>query len=362
MELLALVQSPDHVGYRYRLQAFEPALTAAGWRTTVRPLPRGVRPFLAMLRDAERADVVFLQKRLLPIWKLKSLRRSARRLVYDVDDAVFLRDSNSAKRIKSRARWNRFAATIAACDAATVGNRYLQSAVAAAGHRRRAAYFPTAVDVGAYTPMARDPAETGLKLVWIGSASTLPSLEAVVRPLHQAGRTVPELSLRVICNVFPDEFPIPVERCPWSQEAESELIAGADVGLSWLPRHRWSRGKCGLKVLQYMAAGLPVIANRFGVHHHLVSTGETGYLVDRPGEWSRALARLAGSESLRRKMGALGRNRAFRFFDSSAWAPRFVELLEHLVATPSTISTWPRELVGPAASGDDDAYPRRLAA
>src|SRR5271165_1059915 len=93
MRLLALVDSPDHVCCRYRIRAFEPALHAAGWSLTCQPLAKGPLSRVAQFAQASSYDSVILQRKLLPGWQLALLRRSARHLVFDFDDAVLLRDS-----------------------------------------------------------------------------------------------------------------------------------------------------------------------------------------------------------------------------------------------------------------------------
>ena len=97
MNLLALVESPDHVCCRYRIRAFAPALQEAGWSLTCEGLERGPFARAFQLRRAARFDAVVLQRKLLPAWQLRILRRAARRLVFDFDDAVLFRDSNDPR-------------------------------------------------------------------------------------------------------------------------------------------------------------------------------------------------------------------------------------------------------------------------
>jgi glycosyltransferase involved in cell wall biosynthesis len=118
--------------------------------------------------------------------------------------------------------------------------------------------------------------------------------------------------------------------CPWSERGEAADIAAADVGISWVPDDLWSRGKCGLKVLQYMAAGLPVVANPVGVQADLVRHGETGLLARTPAEWVEALRRLAGDPVLRRHMGEAGRRRVEAEFSVAAGATRWLGVLRGL--------------------------------
>jgi hypothetical protein len=144
-------------------------------------------------------------------------------------------------------------------------------------------------------------------MVWIGTTSTLRGIERAAPLMEALGRDNPGLRLKVICNRFPNFQHLPVVACPWSRATEAEELAASDIGISWTPDDAWSRGKCGLKVLQYMAAGLPVVANPVGMHAELVRHGETGYLASTPEQWQYAIARLRANDDLRQRMGQAGR-------------------------------------------------------
>jgi glycosyltransferase involved in cell wall biosynthesis len=101
------------------------------------------------------------------------------------------------------------------------------------------------------------------------------------------------------------------------------------VGISWVPDDPWSRGKCGLKVLQYQAAGLPVIANPVGVHADMVRANETGFLATTTEEWVAAARRLADT-GLRRRLGLAGRRQVEERFSVKAGAQRWLRALEQL--------------------------------
>ncbi|MGH7221957.1 MAG: glycosyltransferase, partial [Gemmataceae bacterium] len=105
-------------------------------------------------------------------------------------------------------------------------------------------------------------------------------------------------------------------------------IARADIGISWIPDDSWSRGKCGLKVLQYLAAGLPVIANPVGVQVEMVKHGETGFLAQTPAEWIEAVRRLAQDPELRIRMGRAGRRLVETRYSVAVGAASWVRLLD----------------------------------
>jgi glycosyltransferase involved in cell wall biosynthesis len=133
-----------------------------------------------------------------------------------------------------------------------------------------------------------------------------------------------------------------VERA-WSAATEAEELADADLGVSWLPDDGWSLGKCGLKVLQFMAAGLPVVANPVGVHCQMVVHGETGFLVRTPHEWREAIEALAGDPTLRSRFGAAGRRLAEERYGVDGWSRKLVALLEQVAGRPPAKSSVRRE-------------------
>jgi hypothetical protein len=132
------------------------------------------------------------------------------------------------------------------------------------------------------------------------------------------------LRLRVICDRFPNFHALRVIPVTWRQESEAVDLAAGHIGVSWLPDDEWSRGKCGLKVLQYQAAGLPVVANPVGMNTELIEPGMTGLLPTSVPEWVEAVQALAGDPPRRREMGQLARNRVEQGYSIEAWADTFV--------------------------------------
>ena len=330
MKVLALIEGPNCVCYRYRIEAYAWALAARGLRLEVVPLERGALRRIGQLRAARRADLVILQRKLLPPWQLAILRRAARRLVYDVDDSLFQRNSYNRKGPTSWVRQAHFWATVYASDAVTVGNEHLKERAAAYVGPERVHVVPTCVDPKLY-PMARHRrAGAAAKLVWIGQQSTLRSLGRAKRQLAAAAGRLPGLELRVICDRFPELPGVRVMPYRWSAATETTALAEADIGINWLPDDAWSRGKCGLRVLQYMAAGLPVVANPVGMNCEMVLHGRTGLLASTPAHWAAAIERLAGNPALRQEMGQAGRQLVEQRFSVAGWGPEFARLIERV--------------------------------
>jgi glycosyltransferase involved in cell wall biosynthesis len=327
MKVVGLVESLEHVSCRYRVRAFEPELRRRGWDLALEAIPPGALARPRLLRRHRAADVILLQRRLLHPVHLRLLRGTARRLVYDFDDAVLYRDSHSPKGLRSRRRAARFRRTVAAADAVIAGNGFLAAQAARFCDGRKVFVVPTCIDATAYPLRAQPPGRAGLDLVWIGSASTLQGLKRAGPLLDAIGRAVPGVRLRVICDRFPQFEAMPVFPCRWSAEDEIGWLAEAHVGISWHPDDVWSRGKCGLKVLQYMAAGLPVVANPVGVHTEMVEHHASGFLAEGAAEWVEAVRALAGNPELRMTLGRRGRQIVEERYNVSRWAPALDRLL-----------------------------------
>ncbi len=359
MKLLALVETPDHVCCRYRIRAFAPALEEAGWTLACEGLDKGTFSRAFQLRRAERFDAVVLQRKLLPAWQLHILRRAARHLVFDFDDAVLYRDSNDPRGPDSRRRLRRFTRTVQLADTVVAGNDFLADCALRAGARvDRVHVIPTCVDPNRYAIAGQEPVGGDIHLVWIGTSSTLRGLEQARDVWGALASALPQLKLRVICDRFPEDFPIPIVPIAWDEVGEARELAAGQIGVSWLPDDLWSRGKCGLKVLQYQAAGLPVLANPVGCQCEMIRPAENGSLPATPGEWVAAATLLAGDIDLRRRMGIAGRHRVESDYSLSAWAETFVGSMTG-GSRPSAESAWKMER--PIAAGGRPAFEQHAA-
>jgi len=330
VHLTALVEHPDHVCCRYRLRAFQPLLENAGHRLDLRPFPRTWWEWLSIKQTLGSTDALIVQRRLLAAWQVRLLRRAAPCLLFDFDDAVFLRDSYSIRGIHSSRRARRFANIMRQADGVIAGNYFLRGQAAYWAKEARIHVIPTCVDPAKYPFARHERSGQGVELVWIGSSSTLQGLETIRPVLEEVGRSWPGLRLKLICDRFIELADLPINCCPWSEASEAAEIAAADIGVSWLPDDLWSRGKCGLKILQYMAAGLPVVANPVGVQAEMVVHGETGFLARSALEWSTAVGRLAHDPALRARLGKAGRVKLEKEFSVRHGAARWIEVLNSL--------------------------------
>ena len=312
MRVICLVEHPDHVCCRYRLSALIPHLRERGIKLEPVALPRSLFGRIRLFSRL-KGHAVILQRKLLSWVELRLLRSRVPWLAFDLDDAVFLRDSYSSKGHQDGRRKRRFSHLMAAADCVFAGNRFLAEQSRAHGARGRVLVVPTSINPDLYQPKVAGPTATaavgGLRMTWIGSSSTLQGLERMAPLFDRIATRIPGISLRVISDRFPAFEKLKVVNIPWSGQSEAEDLASGDVGISWIPDDPWSRGKCGLKVLQYMAAGLPVLANPVGVHPEMIRPGREGFLPGTDEEWLEKLDFFDKNRPELMEMGRAGRQR-----------------------------------------------------
>jgi glycosyltransferase involved in cell wall biosynthesis len=239
--------------------------------------------------------------------------------------------------VSALARWRttrRFVATARRIDLAVTGNEYLAQLFRRQG--AEATVLPTVVDpahyqLKSYIPAATGPSATSpagsVRLVWIGSRSTLPYLARSIPIIKAAANRVPGLRLLIIADATLKDATLPIDHIVWSESTEAAALIQGDIGIAPTPEDRWTLGKCGFKIIQYMAAGLPVIASPVGANSQIVVPGETGFLPEEAADWLEAIVKLASDVDLRAKMGHAGRARAEKYYSVERAAEMWAGLL-----------------------------------
>jgi glycosyltransferase involved in cell wall biosynthesis len=250
-------------------------------------------------------------------WIERRLLRAASHGVFDFDDALMVQQPGVANHVFSRARaWRR---AVAAADTVIAGNTYLADAASALNDS--VTVVPSCVDADAYRTKTEHAWDDAPVAVWLGSPSTEPFLRHIA-PALLAEHRRSGLRLRVIsAGTAPlGDLDAMTDRVAWAPSVAERTLASADVGLMPLPDDPWTRGKCGYKLLQYAAAGLPVIGSPVGVNNEVLR--ELGGLgATTTAEWADALRLVVdGSEDERAAMGARALSGVEREFSFRRWA------------------------------------------
>ncbi len=335
---------------RYRIYQYIPYLQQAGIEITVCPLfregwfrildlPHGPLRIIAKalyssssllvrIKDLLKVgsyDLYVLEHQAFP-YLPAFLERVAKginpNMVLEFDDAIFLTFLHGKK----------IPRLIQMSKHVIVGNNYLRDY--ALRFNPNVTVVPTVVDTGRYRPKENYRHKGRLIIGWVGLAYNLPYIKQLADILKRLKKEVGDFQFKVICSQ-----PLKIEGLdvifkPWSYDEEVEDIRGFDIGIMPLADDEWAKGKCGLKVLQYMACGVPVIASAVGVNSEIIRDGENGFLAKSDDEWLEKLTLLIRDENLRRELGQKGRRTVEDSYCLSLWGPRLAELYRKLMNIP----------------------------
>ena len=299
--------------------------------TTTSTRRSSLRERIRLVRQAGEHDLVILFKTTgFSAIDLKLLHRKNPRIIFDYDDAVMFREQKYARNIRLR-EFEKFVRTVEQCSAVVAGNRFLARFAEACG--KRTIILPTAVDVSKYRVRDSEPNE--LTIGWVGLSDGFVYLHAIQPALQQLTRLFPKLKLRVISDKPLHLDGVTVENEQWQLEREQTNLSQFSVGIMPLADTLWTRGKCGYKILQYMAAGIPVVASAIGANRDIVTHGENGFLAATAEDWVRDISTLAADPVLRRKFGIKGRELVEQKYSLDQFANAYITLMRDIVAGDS---------------------------
>lgn len=325
---IRMLQYMEHEAFADACFEFSPLLDDryleaiySGGRTSPWRLLLAYAGRIAVLRRAHRFDLLWIEKELFP--NLPSffewlLARMGIRYVVDYDDAIFHNYDKSRNPVKRLMR-TKIGAVMRHAALVVSGNPYL------AGYARNAGaqnieILPTVVDADRYAPACADN-RGRIVIGWMGSPTSARFLTPILPVLERLAAEYPIEFAVVGAQLDTERYPF--MRCrTWTEATEAQEIGRFDIGIMPLFDDCWERGKCGYKLIQYMACAKPVIASPVGVNTEIVAEGRNGFLATDEQSWHAALSRLVTDRALREAMGRLGRGMVEKRYCIQVTAPR----------------------------------------
>jgi len=328
MKVLFLIQGYSVAASRYRVLQYIPYLESCGVEAVVSLYPRTLKENIQIFGALFQYDVVFLQRKRFNQPRLGLLRRRAKRIIYDFDDAVMYRNSSSKDPV-SKSRRRRFVQMIQASDFVIAGNEFLRGEVLP--FHSNVEVLPTVIDQDRYRPKDYPANQEKVTLGWIGDHGSIHYLEEMRPVFERIGQRHPHAQLKIVCDIFFECKQIPVVKKEWRFEEEVADLQSFDVGLMPLVEDPWSWGKCGLKIIQYQGVGLPVVCTPVGINRDLVEDGVNGFYASTPEEWEERLSSLIENGPLRETMGREGRKKVLENYTLQACGPRLLSILKRTI-------------------------------
>ena len=328
MKILFLVQGLDVAASRYRVLQYLPYLEPRGVEASVQRFPKGFFAKLKVFKSANQYDILFIQRKRFSVFWLKYIRKNARNIVYDFDDSVMHRSSKHLRH-ESKTRVKMFKNMVNASDHVIAGNEYLQQNTIP--YTQNVTIIPSPIDISLYPQKTYSEKSDNITLGWVGAHGSIHYLKKMKPIFETLGKKNDKLRLKIVCDTFFDCENMVVDKKQWSEKDEVADIQSFDIGLMPLMDDPWSHGKCGLKILQCLATGVPVVCSPAGINKEIVEDGVHGFWANSQEEWIEKLEILINDHDLRRKMGMAGRERVIEHYSLKANAPRILKIFEQLM-------------------------------
>ena len=310
---------------RYRVFQFIAPLSQQGFNCSIIEAPEGdnrkrVSYPARLFTLALQSDVLFIQKRTFPGWVLRILQRLNSHIIFDLDDAIYLQSWNT-NRVKQIMQISRVV---------VAGNQVLANF--ARQYNANIHILPTVVDTDHYQLLSSEhhPGDPRTVLGWIGIDPNRGDLALLTTVFDWiAERYARSVVLRTVGRrLLEIDTELEVEFVSWTLKTSIASLHSFDIGLMPLENTPWNRGKCGLKLIEYLAVGIPAVASPVGVNSEIIRDGETGFLASNTADWQKNLACLIEDQELRAHLGHSGRQHVEEHYSIQAVLPHLISVLE----------------------------------
>jgi len=253
---------------------------------------------IRLLFVAPKFQAIFIQWITPPPFYTYLLKLRNSNIIFDFDDAVFLRKPKSSKTL------------VKVSSLVFAGSHY--NFDYAFQYNDNTKFLPTPVPLERFKRKNQYSHQQGIIIGWIGSVSTLPNLGMIADALDNVAKKFPDVVLRIIGSrnredLLPDFNEIDIEIIPQIPYAQvPDYIKELDIGIMPLENNNWEKGKCLGKTLEYMASGVPSVISKVGENIYAVEDNVNGFLAEKQDEWTEKLSILVKDSELRRRLGLAG--------------------------------------------------------
>jgi glycosyltransferase involved in cell wall biosynthesis len=283
---------------------------------------------LISLLEIKNYDLVWIEKELfpwLPEWGERYLKSLNIPYVVDYDDAIFHKYDLHQNRLIRTILGDKIDNVIRNAALVIVGNDYLADRAKRAGNKN-IVVLPTVVDVDRYSTKKLD-SESLFTIGWVGTPNTTRFLFEIAPVLQNISKKI-KFKLNLLGGNSIQIDGVDVETIEWNENTESSIIQTFSCGIMPIPDYPFERGKCGYKLIQYMACGKPVVASPVGVNCKIVDHGKTGFLASTHIEWCEALINLMKDRNKCLRMGEMAREKVVANYSLQSTAPYLYSLFK----------------------------------
>lgn len=284
-------------------------------------------------KNADQYDLIFVQRECFMLGTTFFEKRfaSKSKMIFDFDDSIWLQfvseGNKSLSFLKDASKTSKL---IEISDMIFAGNQYL--ADYAAQFNKNIKIIPTTIDTDEYQRLTLPKQAGRVCIGWSGSFTTIEHFKHAVPSLKKLKEKYGDkIYFKVIGSDKYVNDDLGIKGLNWNKKDELKELSEIDIGLMPLPNDEWTKGKCGLKGLQYMALEIATIMSNVGVNGEIIEDGVNGYLINKEEDWVEKISMLIENDALRKSMGAAGRKTVLDFYSVESQKERYLDYLQEVV-------------------------------
>ena len=245
--------------------------------------------------------------------------------IVDIDDAVYHRFDNYS--FLKKIIYFKFKKIVEMSSGVFAGSRYHMNFFKKNNHNLT--YMPTVINSNEYFTKRNNVKFETFTIIWIGTPSTSIYLKEVV-PIFKELKKIFDIQIILIGIGNLTIKNLDYLSIPWEENREIEFLSKSHLGIMPLKSENWSLGKCGFKILQYMGAGIPVVASGVGVNNEIIQNGENGFLVNHKNDWFNKIKLLIENKEICEKFSINGYNTVKEKYDINILKNTYLESINEV--------------------------------
>ncbi len=284
-------------------------------------------------------DIIFIFREAFMMGNVffeKQFKRSRAKLIFDFDDSIWHLDISEANK---RFHWlknpDKTGHIISLCDMVFAGNPYL--AQYAYYYCSNVVVIPTTINTDEYQRVSISNGNGKVTIGWSGSVTTIKHFKLALPFLQRIkDKYGDKVAIKVIGDSNYRNDRLNIESLNWNKADEINELSSFDIGIMPLPDDEWSKGKCGLKGLQYMALNVAAVMSPVGINTEIIEHGANGFLASSEDEWFQIISQLIEDENLRKRIGTAARQTVIDRYSVNSQKENYLRYFTELLNNQKT--------------------------
>lgn len=294
-----------------------------------------VNRIISVLKHIRKDKLFIIEYELLPYFPPileMILNLFKEKIIYDFDDAIFHNYDIHPRVLVRFLYGNKISKIVSSANYVITGSPYLSNYLSR--FNSNLVEIPTSVIFSKYSVSPRPKFEFGNVVIgWIGSKSTSSNVLSILEVINIILNLYPEVVFKFmgLDQELKAQLNLPnVELLNWSEQEELKFLNDIDLGIMPLEDNPFNRGKCGFKLIQYMAMGKPTISSPLEANVK-INRNSSNLFARNTQEWVDCIIEFYENRDFYKEVGLKNRQIVKEFYSVETNSETYLKLFNKLV-------------------------------